>query len=149
MVPHAFAALAVAGAELGGPIIRTAASVIGTRGGESVIVATSSWGYTVTVMAQALPLVFTVRPRGLLRRAIAVEGAPIALVHRVVDAHHLSRITALAPSLVELGPTALRLEHKHGPAEELVESLHLAVSLVRRARAMLDDSLDDNLARTG
>jgi hypothetical protein len=149
MVPRAFAALAVAGAELGGPVIRTAASVIGTRGGESVIVATTSWSYSVTVMAQGMPLAFTIRPRGLLRRALAVSGAPHDLVSRVVDPQHLARIQALAPSLVELGPTALRLEHKHGPAEELVEAIQVAVSLVRRARGILDDSLDAPLAHTG
>lgn len=149
MASQSVAALAVAAAELGGPLIRTAASVIGSRGGESVIVATTGWGYTVTVMAQGLPLGFTVRPRGLLRKHLAVEGAPVELVRRVVDGHHLARLTALAPALVELGPTALRLEHRHGAAEELVEAIHLAVSLVRRARSVLDDSVDDDLARTG
>src|SRR5262245_66222860 len=67
-------ALEAATAALDGPVIRTSASVIGKRGGESIIVATTGGGYTVTVLLSSPRLVFTVRARGWLMKSLALEG---------------------------------------------------------------------------
>ncbi len=127
-------ALATAAAELGGVLVRTSTSVIGKRGSESIIVATAGWGYTVTVVVSGLRVAFTLRPRGWLRRSLAFEGSPIELAREIVDAAHLERVAALAPILVELGPTALRLEHKYGAPADVAAAIDLAASLAQRAR---------------
>ena len=146
--------LSAAAAELSvdGPVIRTSASVIGHRGAESVIVATASWGYTVTVVLHDMRMAFTIAPRGWLRKHLVVEGTPAAQVERAVDAFHLDRLRALAPLLVELSPNGLRLEHRYGAPGDVVDAIHLACSLARRARHVEeqdDDDTDVELARTG
>ncbi len=130
--------LAAAAAELGGAVIRTPASVIGQHAGESVIVATAGWGYTVTAVLQGMRMAFTVRPRGFLRRCLKVEGRPVELVSAAVDAEHLDRLAPLAPLLVELNRNGLRLEHRYGAAGAVVDAIHVVCSLARRARSIED-----------
>jgi|SoiMethySBSTD1v2_1073268.scaffolds.fasta_scaffold232125_3 hypothetical protein len=145
--------LSAAAAELGlgGPVIRTNASVIGQRGAESVIVATAGWGYTVTVVLHGMRIAFTVAPRGFLRKHLVVEGTPAEQVERTVDAFHLERLRALAPLLVELSANGLRLEHRYGAPGDVVEAIQIACSLARRARHVeeQDDDTDVELAPTG
>jgi hypothetical protein len=150
--PASATVLEAAAAELGGAAIRTSTSVIGQSGGESVIVATAAWGYTVTVVLQGMRMAFTVRPRGWLRKHLAVEGTPDAQVARAVDAFHLDRLRALSPLLVELTGNGLRIEQRHGPAAPVAAAIHLACSLARRARHVEEreaDGTDGALARTG
>jgi hypothetical protein len=149
--PASATVLEAAAAELGGAI-RTTASVIGQSGGETVIVATCAWGFTVTVVLHGMRMAFTVRPRGWLRKHLAVEGTPAAQVASAVDAFHLGRLRALSPLLVELTANGLRIEQRHGPPEQVAAAIHLACSLARRARHVEEreaDGTDAGLARTG
>ena len=132
MAPPLSSVLDAAAAELTGQLMRTNASVIGHNGGESLVVAETGWGYTVTAMLQRMRIAFTVEPRGWLRRSLRIEGTPIELVHRVVDGFHQERILQLAPLGLELGPASLRVEYKYGT--DITAAIHLAVSLARRAR---------------
>jgi hypothetical protein len=134
MGAQAIETLEAAAARLAGPVIRTSASVIGKCGGESVIVATTGWGYIVTVLYGSAHVAFTVRERGWLKKSLALEGQPMALAREVVDAGLLERLAALAPLHVELGPTAIRLEHRYGPAPAVVAAIDLVVELAKRAR---------------
>ena len=129
-------ALETAAAVLDGPVVRTSASVIGKRGGESVIVATTSWGFVVTVLLPSPRVAFTVEQRGWLRKTLAVEGEPTELVRELLDAEHLERLAALAPTLVELGLTALRLERKYGAAEDVTAAVVWVVSVAQRVRRL-------------
>jgi hypothetical protein len=134
MRPQAPAVLAQAAAELGGTLVRTSASVIGRRGSESIIIATASWGYTVSVMLSHMRIGLSIRPRGWLRKGLAVEGWPAALAREVVDGEPLERLKVLSPLLVELTPTALRLELRYGRIEDVTTAIRLAAELARRAR---------------
>jgi hypothetical protein len=141
-------ALDAAAAELQGQLIRTTASVIGHRGPDSVIVATTAWGYTVTVMLSHMRIAFTVQPRGWLRKTLQVRGMPIELVDQVLDPEHQQRLIALQPLGVELAPAALRVEQRYGTAAEVAETIALAVSLARRARALDERAGDEPFLRT-
>lgn len=134
MGAQAHEALTVAAAQLAGTVVRTSASVIGRRGNDSVIVATTSWGYTVTALVTGLRTIFHVRPRGWLRRSYAVEGIPAELVAQIIDPAQIERIAALAPLSIELGTTALRLEQKYGDAAAMEMAIDLVATLVSRTR---------------
>jgi hypothetical protein len=136
--------LAQAAAELGGTLVRTSASVIGRRGAESFIVATASWGYTVTVMLAHMRIGLTIRPRGWLRKGLVVEGTPAALVREIADEHHLERLRLLSPLLVELTPMALRIEMRYGAIEEVSTAIQTAASLARRA-VHIEETAGDEL----
>jgi hypothetical protein len=136
------AVLAAAAADLGGTQVRTSASVIGHRGSESVIVATASWGYTVTVMLSHMRIALTIRPKGWLKKCLAVEGAPPELAREVADPPHLDRLKALSPLLVELTPMALRVEMRYGAADEVTAAIDVATSLARRARQVEETAGD-------
>ncbi len=138
----------MAAAELVGQLIRTTASVIGHRGSDSVIFATTGWGYTVTVMMKNMRIGFTARPRGWLRKSLAIEGTPIELVAHVLDEAHQAQLLALQPLSVELGPSALRIEQKYGDPADIAATIHLAESLARRAREVEATADDQHFART-
>jgi hypothetical protein len=142
MTSQATLVLDAAAAELAGPLVRTSASVIGIRAGESVIVATTSWGYTVTVLLKSMRILMSVRPRGWLRRCLAVEGAPLDLVNRIVEPFR-DRLRAARPLLVELTPMALRFEQKYGPPPAVAAAIDLASGLARRALE-IDGAADAN-----
>ncbi len=141
---HAASTLSAAAAELQGPIIRTSASVIGQRDGESIIFATTGWGYTVTVMMHAVRIGFEVRPRGWLRKSLHIAGAPADLVAEILDPDHHLRLLALHPMLVELTPTGLRLEHKYGT--DVTAAIHLAASIARRSREVQEKAAEHRFA---
>lgn len=146
MRPQAAAVLTQAAAELGGTLVRTSASVIGRRTGESIIVATASWGYTITVMLSHMRILMTIRPRGWLRKCLAVEGSPPELAREIADEPHLTKLRALSPLLVELTPMALRVEMRYGAPTEVAEVISTAVSLARRARQVEEQAGDEPFA---
>jgi len=138
--------LAAAAGELHGPLIRTSASVIGQRAGESIIFATTSWGFMVTVMLRGMALALALRPRGWLRKTLHFQVAPPHLGDELVDPHHRERLLALEPLHVELGPTSLRFELRYGA--NVTEALSLAVSLAQHARAVQERAQLDPVAVT-
>src|SRR5215813_7988406 len=103
------AVLDAATSVMSGSVTRTAASVIGKRGGETLIVATTRFSYTITIML-SVPVSFTVRPRGWLKRGLAVTGAPSEKVEQILDGPELARLTTLSPIRFELGTNSLQLE---------------------------------------
>jgi hypothetical protein len=131
-------ALELAGSVLDGPITRTSASVIGKRGNESVIVATTARSCTISILVASAHVGLTVRPRGWLKRSLELDGAPIELAREIVDAAGFARLAALAPLLLELGPKALRLELRHG--SDLVAAIDLMVALAQRVRRVADEA---------
>jgi hypothetical protein len=133
VVREATTVLDAAAPELHGPVIRTAASVIGTRGGESLIVATTAFGYTVTSLL-SVHVHFFIEPRGWLRKTLAVVGSPRELVRRVLDRDVLARLEALAPARVELGAMSLRLEQRFGAIANVASAIDLVATLATRAR---------------
>jgi hypothetical protein len=139
MAPTPADILDAAAAALVGPLVRTSASVIGKRAGERLIVATTSFSYTVTALVSDLRFAFTVHPRGWLKKTLVVEGAPPFLVEQTLEAPLFARISALAPHHVELGRMGLRLEQRYGTVQDVAEVIDLVTVLARRAR--LVDSL--------
>jgi hypothetical protein len=119
--------------ELAGPIVRTTASVIGKRRGESVIVATTDFGYTVTALV-SVSIAFAVRPRGWLKKTLAVAGAPAELVRQILDGDTLARLAALEPVAVELGAHSLRLERRYGDVGDVATAIELVATLATRVR---------------
>jgi len=125
-------ALELAAAALDGPVVRTSASVIGKRGTESVIVATSARSVTISILVGSGHVALTVRERGWLKRSLALEGSPIELAREIVDGVWFDRVAALAPTLLELGPNALRLELRYG--SDLAAAIDVMVGLAARVR---------------
>ncbi len=132
---EATSVLDTAAPELAGPIVRTSASVIGKRGGESLIVATTCFGYTVSALL-SVRIAFAVRPRGWLRKTLAVAGAPLELVREILDVDALARLAALEPVRAELGGTSLRLEQRYGLLGDVATAIDLVATLAARARAV-------------
>lgn len=141
-------ALDAAAAQLSGQLLRTSASVIGHRGGESIIFAITGWGYTVTVMMKGMRIGFVARQRGLLRKTLHVEGHPIDLVNEILDEAHRKQLVDLQALVVEMGPAALRIEHRYGNPAEIATVIDVAVSLARRARAVEQSADAERFART-
>lgn len=133
MGPEARSVLDAAGPELSGPVVRTAASVIGQRAGESLIVATTAFGYTVTSLV-SVQIHFYVEPRGWLRKSLAVAGTPLELVRRILDGDALARLAALSPISAELGAMSLRLEQRFGAIADVANAIDLVATLAARAR---------------
>ena len=127
--------LSAAACELQGPLIRTSLSVIGQRDGERTICAATSRGFTVSVMLMQLPLAFAARLRGWRHKELEIAGSPTELAHEVIDEAHAARIVLLAPLLIELNPTGLRVEQRFGG--DVGATLCLAVSLALRSRAVV------------
>ena len=132
--PQVLETLSAAALELQGPLIRTSLSVIGQRDGERTICAATSRGFTISVMMMAVPLAFAARLRGWRQKEVEIAGSPAELAHEVVDEAHAARIVALAPLLIELNPTGLRVEQRFGG--DVGATLCLAVSLALRSRTV-------------
>jgi hypothetical protein len=133
VVREATSVLDAAAPELKGPVIRTAASVIGKRAGESLIVATTAFGYTVTSLI-TVQVHFFIEPRGWLKKTLAVVGTPLDLVRRILDGDVLARLEALSPSHVELGAMSLRLEQRFGAIANVATAIDLVATMAARAR---------------
>jgi hypothetical protein len=127
--------LDAAAPELAGPIVRTSASVIGKRFGESLIVATTAFGYTVTALL-TVRIAFFVRPRGWLKKTLAIAGAPPELVQQILDGDALARLAALEPLGAELGSHSLRLEQRYGQIGDVATAIALVATLAARARVV-------------
>ena len=117
----------------GGSVVRTAASVIGRREGQELIVATTRFGYSVSALV-SVRIAFVVRPRGLLRKTLAVDGSPRPLVDEILDGDAMARLAALAPLHVELGPNRLVFELRYGVLADVVMTVDLVTALAKRAR---------------
>jgi hypothetical protein len=128
-------ALDVATRELYGTISRTNSSVIGRRGNETVIFATSTRIWTVTAMLSGIRIAFAIEARGLFRKTFHVEGSPMELVSEILDADHLRMLEELQPQAVRLMPNGLRLEQKIGvPDDHVGRAMDVVVSLAGRTR---------------
>jgi hypothetical protein len=133
MDAQAVAVLDAAAGALTGSVTRTAASVIGKRAGEDLIVATTRFSYTVTALLSA-SLSFLVRPRGWLRKTLEVAGTPPELVDQVLDAPELARLAELSPLRLELGQNSLQLELRYGATCPLAKAIERVIAIAQRAR---------------
>jgi hypothetical protein len=127
--------LEVAVRQLSGTITRTTTSVIGRRGNETVIFATTQRGWMVTVMLQSMKIGFVASPRGLFRKSLVVEGTPSDLVNEILDEKSFAQLVAFQPLRVQLMSNGIRLEKKYGgPDEEIAAAMDLVALLAGRAR---------------
>jgi hypothetical protein len=132
---HADHVLQVAMRQLTGTITRTTTSVIGRRGNETVIVATTQRGWMVTVLLQQMKIAFVATPKGLFRKSLVVEGTPSDLVSEILDEKHFGLVNDFAPMRVQLMSNGIRLEKKYGgPDEEIATAMDLVAALAGRAR---------------
>src|SRR5262249_13954251 len=134
MDAQAAAVLDAAAGALSGSVTRTAASVIGRRAGENLIIATTRFSYTVTALLSSC-LSFTVRPRGWIRKTLAVARSPPERVAQVLDAAELARLAALSPLRFDLWANSLQLELRYGTGCPLAAAIDCVVSIAQRAKA--------------
>jgi hypothetical protein len=141
MSGEATRALDEAQASMQGTLTRTRASVIGVWGGENIIFATMTWGWTVTAVLHHMRIGFTVTPRGWLQKKLVVEGTPPDLVGQILDGEWYDRVLQMrpAPVYMELAPNGLRLEHRYGA--DIGASLELTANLARRAKIVQHQSM--------
>jgi hypothetical protein len=130
-------ALDVASGELHGTITRTSSSVIGRRGGETVIFAIANHHWSVTAMLTGIRIAFVLAPQGVFRKTLRVEGWPTNAVAEILDDEHLRKLEELSPLRVQLMPNGVRLEQKLGaPDDSIGRAMDVVVALAERTRAV-------------